>query len=268
VHLLEPRLGWALTTHASQSGDPLYVPRAAVAQRRVRELELETVTRDTADRLQEFNGVTFGFANRFWGTLGPDAAPRFIADATLLGQYAFSEHDFGLVVLDGRVFPFERTTARVNFGFDPEETNVGEALLELAQAFEGGHRVGVRYRYLRDVPEFFERFDYVRERFRHAEDDFDHVNQIDAYFRVSITQSWAVTYVGSYSFEQSLILRNRGGIEYFSRCRCWAVRLEIEQDRERGVNFNLMYTLTGLGDDRHRPFEPEGVPGYSLFDGT
>ena len=97
--------------------------------------------------------------------------------------------------------------------------------------------------------------------------DFDHVNQIDLYLRYSITDTWAATYVGSYSFERSLVLRNLGGIEYFSRCRCWAVRLEIAQDRERGVQFNLLYTLAGLGDDRKRPFEPSGVPGFGLLDG-
>jgi lipopolysaccharide assembly outer membrane protein LptD (OstA) len=98
--------------------------------------------------------------------------------------------------------------------------------------------------------------------------DFEHVNQLDLYLRYSITESWAATYVGSYSFERSLVLRNAGGIEYFSKCRCWAVRLEVAQDRERGAQFHLLYTLSGLGDDRRRPFEPPGVPGFGLLDGT
>jgi lipopolysaccharide assembly outer membrane protein LptD (OstA) len=266
THLLEPRVGWALLTHASQGGDPLYVPRAAVEQRRLRELELETVTRDPADRVPDWNGLTVGFANRFWA-VAPQGGPRLVADALLSGQWDFEDSEFGLILLDGRVYPFERTTGRLSFGFDPEDAAVDEALLEVAQAFQAGHRVGVRYRYLRDVPSFFEDFPYARERFKHVKTDFDHVNQIDLYLRVSITQSWAASYVGSYSFERSLVLRNRGGIEYFSRCRCWAVRLEVEQDRERGVQFNLLYTLAGLGDDRRSPFEPSGVPGFGLLDG-
>jgi lipopolysaccharide assembly outer membrane protein LptD (OstA) len=268
THLLEPRIGWALVESVSRSDEPLFVPRPAVAQRRLRELELESVTLDPSDQIEEFNGVTVGVANRFWGRLGKENAPRFFADVLLSSQYDFADGEFGLIVLDGRAFPFERTTARVNLGFDPEEANVGEILLEAAQAFGAGHRVGLRYRYLRDVPRFFEDFPYVRERFRHVKEEFDHVNQIDLYLRISITESWAVTYVGSYSFERSLVLRNRGGIEYFSRCRCWAVRLEIEQDRERGVEFGLFYTLVGLGDDRRRPFEPAGVPGFGLLDDT
>jgi lipopolysaccharide assembly outer membrane protein LptD (OstA) len=265
THLLEPRIGWAWVTDTSQSGDPLYVPSAAVAQGRLRELELESVTRDPADRIEEFNGVTFGFSNRFWGA-GEGGAPRLVADAVLSGQYDFEASEFGLVVLDGRVYPFERTTGRVSLGFDPEDVELDEALVEVAQAFDAGHRVGIRYRYLEDVPRFFEDFPYVRERFRHVREEFDHVNQIDLYLRLSITETWAASYVGSYSFERSLVLRNRGGVEYFSRCRCWAVRVEVEQDRERGVQFNLLYTLAGLGDDRRSPFEPSGVPGFGLLD--
>ena len=98
--------------------------------------------------------------------------------------------------------------------------------------------------------------------------DFDHVNQIDLYLRYSITDRWAVTYLGSYSFERSLVLRNAAGSNTSRSCRCWAVRLEVAQDRERGVQFNLHYTLSGLGDDRRRPFEPAGVPGFGLLDGT
>jgi len=268
THLLEPRLGYALVTKVGQSGNPLFVPRAAVEQQRLRELDLENVTRDPADRVPEFNGMTFSVANRFWGRLGEQAAPRFLGDATLSGQYDFADRDFGLVALDAHAFPFELTTLRATLGFDPEKAQIGETLLEVAQAFQKGHRVGLRYRYLRDVPRFFEDFPYVRERFHRVETDFNHVNQIDLYLRYSITDTWAATYLGSYSFERSLVLRNLGGIEYFSRCRCWAVRLEVAQDRERGVQFNLRYTLSGLGDDRERPFEPSGVPGFGLLDGS
>jgi lipopolysaccharide assembly outer membrane protein LptD (OstA) len=268
THLLEPRLGYAFTSQTGQSGNPLYVPRAAVEQQRLRELDLENVTRDPSDRIPEFNGLTVALANRFWGALGENGTPRFLADATLSAQYDFAEGEVGLIVLDGHAFPTPLTTARVNFGFDPESAEIDEGLFEVAKAFLAGHRVGMRYRYLRDIPRFYEDFPYAKERFRHVRNDFDQVSQIDLYLRYSITQSWAATYLGSYSFERSLVLRNRGGIEYFSRCRCWAVRLEVEQDRERGVQFNLLYTLTGLGDDRSRPFEPVGVPGFGLLDGT
>ncbi len=268
THLLEPRLGYALVTDTGQSGDPLFIPRAAVEQQRLRELDLENVTRDPADRVPEFNGFTAAVANRFWGRVGEQQAPRFLGDATLSAQYDIADDHFGLLLLDGHAFPFERTTLRGNLGFDPEAGDIAEGLIDVAQAFEGGHRVGLRYRYLRDIPRFFEDFPYARERFRHVKTNFDHVSQIDGYVRYSITDSWAVTYMGSYSFERALMLRNLGGIEYFSRCKCWAIRLEIAQDRQRGAQFSLHYTLSGLGDDRERAFEPSGVPGFGLLDGS
>ncbi len=268
THLLEPRLAYALVTDVGQSSNPLFIPRAAVEQHRLRELDLSNVTRDPADRVPEFNGFTAAVGNRFWGTRGEEKAPRFLGDATLSAQYDIADDDVGLLLLDGHAFPWERTLLRANFGFDPENANIEEALLEAAQAFKEGHRIGLRYRYLRDIPDFFENFPYARERFRHVKTDFDHVSQIDLFARYSITDTWAITYLGSYSFERSLVLRNLAGIEYFSRCKCWAVRLEIAQDRERGVQFNLQYTLSGLGDDSARPYEPAGVPGFDLLDGT
>jgi lipopolysaccharide assembly outer membrane protein LptD (OstA) len=268
THLLEPRLGWALSTNVSESGSPLYVPRTAVPQRRLRELDLENLTLDEADRIDEFNTLTLGFANRVWGAPGSKGAPRFLADVLVSGQYDFEDGDFGLLLLDGRAYPFARTTTRVSFGFDPERAHVAETLAEVAQAFEAGHRVGVRYRYLRDIPRFYEDFPYANERFDHVKTDFDRVNQFDVYLRFSITERWAATYDGTYSIERGLVLQNRGGLEYFSSCHCWAVRLEVAQDREQGVQFNLRYTLSGLGDDRRSPFEPAGVPGYGLLDGT
>ena len=59
----------------------------------------------------------------------------------------------------------------------------------------------------------------------------------------------------SYAFEQTLLLSNRVGVEYISRCRCWAARLTFETDRTRGFEFGLSYRILGLGDDTVRPFQ-------------
>jgi hypothetical protein len=58
-----------------------------------------------------------------------------------------------------------------------------------------------------------------------------------------------------YSFEESFFLGNAAGLEYISRCRCWAIRLEVADERTRGFEFNLRYRLIGLGDDTVRPFQ-------------
>ena len=120
THLLEPRLGYALVTKVGQSGNPLFVPRAAVEQQRLRELDLENVTRDPADRVPEFNGVTAAVANRFWGRLGEQSAPRFLGDATLSAQYDFADDDFGLVAARrARVSASSAPRCATTLGFDP-----------------------------------------------------------------------------------------------------------------------------------------------------
>jgi hypothetical protein len=89
---------------------------------------------------------------------------------------------------------------------------------------------------------------------------------------VQLTHQWAVTYLGSYSFENSFSLSHRFGIEYLSRCRCWAARLEINDNVVSGLSWHLQYRLLGLGDDAAHPFAGRGSHAaggssgrYSLF---
>ena len=76
-----------------------------------------------------------------------------------------------------------------------------------------------------------------------------------------------VTWAIAYSFEQTLLLGNKAGLEYFSACACWGGRLELQQDRSSGVRVKLVYSLIGLGDDARNPFAPGGAgPGYGSLD--
>ncbi|HME69708.1 MAG TPA: hypothetical protein VKM54_07550, partial [Myxococcota bacterium] len=65
---------------------------------------------------------------------------------------------------------------------------------------------------------------------------------------------------------QNLLLGNRGGVEYISKCRCWAIRGEVVQSRTRGVTYTFDYTLLGLGQNDNRPFQ--GRTGTGLLDST
>jgi lipopolysaccharide assembly outer membrane protein LptD (OstA) len=259
THLLEPRLGWALVTETSQSHNPLYVPDTAVPQRRIRELGLDNVTRDTADRIREFNGLSFALGNRFFRRGGEAGGPvRVLGDFVLSGLYDFEEGGFGNVYLDGRAYPIANATARFNVGFDPDDVQVDEGLADIAWHDERGDRISFGYRYLRDIPEFFEAFPEQNDRFESFRSDFAHINQINGGFRLAFTEQWGITYRVAYSFERSLFLGNEGGLEFLSRCRCWAVRLELRENRSRGVEINLSYTLVGLGDDARNPFASGG----------
>jgi lipopolysaccharide assembly outer membrane protein LptD (OstA) len=178
---------------------------------------------------------------------------------TLLGQYDFAHSEWGGVVLDGAVHPWRSVAARFNARFDPERTRIDEGMLEFAWRSDAGHRVGLRYRYLREIPDLFGAFPRENDRFKNFRSDFDRINQIGASIRVALTERWAVGYRGAYSFERSLFLANTGTLEYVSGCGCWAAAVDVSEDRSRGAAIRLRYTLTGLGKVAERPFDA-GAP--------
>jgi lipopolysaccharide assembly outer membrane protein LptD (OstA) len=257
THLLEPRLAWTSVTDASQDRNPLFVPRSSVLQERLRQLELGNVLRDPADRINETNAATFALGNRMFvpaplredGLLDP---PRLFADVTLSASWDFSDEDFRNVYVDGVLFPTRQLRTRFNTGWDIEESEVTEALFEFAYSDEIGNDIGIGYRKVENVPAFFE--DWDDDRTDEFEEGFDEINQIELFGRYAFTKLWAVSYRLRYSFEGSVTLTNEVGVEYISRCRCWAVRLEFEQDRQSGYEAGIRYRIIGLGDDTVRPF--------------
>ena len=121
------------------------------------------------------------------------------------------------------------------------------------------------YRFRRNIPRFFESFRFSRDRFDEFEEGFDRIHQIGFGGRYAITSQWALTYRGDYSFEENLYLSNAAGVEFISRCRCWAVRLEARDERTQGVVVELQYTLIGLGDESAvRPFSGGQIRSIGL----
>jgi hypothetical protein len=267
VHLLEPRVGWAGIQRTRDLEDtPLFVPRTAVPQNRVRQLDLDNVTLDPADRIDSFNGLTFGFGNQLFGSPLEDGAARLLADWRLLGQYDFAQSRFGRVLLDGSAHPFASLAARFWAGFDPEEGRFDDGYLGLGWRHADGHAAELGYRYLRDIPDFFGAYPEQNDRF----DGFrrlERLNQATLGVRVAFLERWAVTWAVAWSFDRSLLLGNSAGVEYFSACACWGGRLELEQDRSSGVRVRVVYTLVGIGDDARNPFSPRGAgPSYGSLD--
>ncbi len=126
--------------------------------------------------------------------------------------------------------------------------------LSLYRRLDDGHRISFTHRFLRDIPRFFEAFPEQNDRFDDFTSGQDRVHQVDLALRVALGARRAATYRVAYSFEKSLLFGNEGGIEYISGCRCWAGRIELMQDRSRGVGVRVLYTLLGLGDDSRNPF--------------
>ena len=267
THLLEPRIGWAaIQRTVDRDETPLFVPRTALPQHRLRELQLDNVTLDSADRIDSFNGMTFGFGNRVFGRAFDDGAARLLADFTLLGQYDFAHSRWGRIVVDGSGLPLESLAVRFWGAFDPRKARIDEGSLGLAWRHDDGHAVELGYRYLRDVPGFFGDYPRQNERF----DSFREIGQLSQAnlgFRFAFLERWALTWAGAYSFASSFLIGNKGGIEYFSTCGCWAGRLELAQDRSSGVAVKVVYRLVGIGVEPENPFAPSGEgPGFGSLD--
>jgi hypothetical protein len=128
-------------------------------------------------------------------------------------------------------------------------------LFEFGYSDELGNDLGLGYRKVVDVPPFFESFHFSGARFDKAKDEFKSINQVELYGRYAFTRLWAASYRLRYSLESSVVLANQFGVEYTSRCQCWAARLEVEDERQSGLHIGLGYRVVGLGDDSVRPFD-------------
>jgi lipopolysaccharide assembly outer membrane protein LptD (OstA) len=258
LHVLEPHVKWTALTDTSQEDNPLFTPQGDPLQQRLRELALFSVTRDTADRLDAVNAFTFGFGNRFYIPKEDAEGTRLFADVDFALQYDFENDGFTGVYIDGSAWPHRRIRSRFNVGYDFNAGELSEGLLAVSWSHEEGHDLGMAYRYVAQSPRFFEAFTFDDERFEDFEQGITKINQIFLFARWAITRHWALSYRMQYSFEESFFLGNEAAVEYLSRCRCWAVRLEVSDERTRGVEVNLRYRLIGLGDDTVRPFESRG----------
>ena len=245
THTIEPLVGFAYVSHDTQTSNPLLVPATAVPQERVRELELDAVTQDPADRIPGANRVTWGAVQRLRVDGQGDEAVD--AELTLLGGYEIDDERFGWIIAEGAMQPSRYGGTRFHVSYDPEKPHLAEALMEWNWRSPAGHRLSLGYRYLRRIPDVFE--DWQRgERFRNF-DQFDHINQVYTEMRVQVTQRWQLGYKTAFSFERAVFLQNAGLIEYLSKCGCWAGGLEFSQDRASGVNVRVNYRLVGIGEN-------------------
>jgi lipopolysaccharide assembly outer membrane protein LptD (OstA) len=247
AHVAAPFLSWVGVSNADQDENPLFVPSTAVPQNRLRLLELDNWTLDPADRIDEASNLVAGVSNRFWQPGG-----SMYTELTALVEYQTLESDFGSAVLQGRTaFPYG-VWMRFHGVIDLAPGEFADGLFDLGWN-RNGHRVSVGYRYVRDIPQVFENF-LRDDRFDDFLENFSRINQINGSLRWQATESWALTYDGNFSFDNAVSLINQFGLEYLSKCKCWALRFEVSQDRTRGVDWTLQYRLVGLGEPPERLF--------------
>jgi lipopolysaccharide assembly outer membrane protein LptD (OstA) len=262
-HWIEPHVSWVVLQGDDSRSNPLLVPNTAVPQDRLRQLAVDNFLLDPSDRLSDLNSLVFGVGQRFLrGRVG-----GLVGEFDLSSEYRIEDQEFGPAVLQSNARLPRGIWFRGHVAVDVEEGEFTDGLADVGWSHSFGHMAGLRYRYLRDIPRFFEAFVADSERFEDFADGFARVNQIGGFARAQFTREWAATYAGNYSFENALSLTHQFGLEYLSKCRCWAVRVEAQEDRVRGLSFGIQYRLLGLGDERERPFQGPSGRGFDAFRG-
>jgi hypothetical protein len=91
------------------------------------------------------------------------------------------------------------------------------------------------------------------------------VNQIDWTLQIELTARVRL----SYSSVLSLIsgegfIRNRGLLEYVSKCRCWGVGVIVSHESQDGIRGGFEIRFLGLGDETSSLFDTGFGAGLNL----
>jgi lipopolysaccharide assembly outer membrane protein LptD (OstA) len=254
-HRMIPRLSWVYVSQdRGQDRNPLFTPRAAVTQYRLRQRALDNVILDPSDEIPGTNRLVLAFDHRLY---------RGKSRRQLLGEFGLGiDYDFasggrvGRFVAEGRHIRLGWTLNRFQVALDAKRGKVDEvfAVTSVRWPWRIGTRFG--YRYVPDGPDFFEALQ--TDKFEGFSSDFDEINQIFASVSLPLFDRFRLRYQANYTFSGSFFLTNSGSLDYISRCRCWAAGIQLSESRDENLRFQFRYTLVGLGDDADNPFRGVG----------
>jgi hypothetical protein len=154
---------------------------------------------------------------------------------------------------EARLLHLGPVASRLRGTFNPESKAFKEGEVELGVnwplpgSFIRNVNLSTRYRYLRRLPAFFEtvRGDTSESRAGDSE-----LNQIDFNSKLELSARIRLSYRAVYSLVGLTgFIRNRGMVEYVSKCRCWGVGVGLYQERRIGFGGGFMIRFLGLGDD-------------------
>ncbi|MDD9852849.1 MAG: LPS assembly protein LptD [Deltaproteobacteria bacterium] len=245
-HVMEPRLAWSGLLRVDQQRLPLFTPRPRVLQERLRQFAPGAVLRDVADRIHSVNAVTLALGNRFYQARNAEGAAQHLrGDISLSAHWDFANPELRDVFLDGSLFPGAGLRLRFNLGWDFEAAALDSGLFELGWRSARGDEVQLNYRRLSRTPLFFESFP-AGARYAEFDPNLQKLRQAGINGRWAATRRFSLRYSLRYSLEGWLRLENRFAVEYASRCGCWGLGLEVAEDRVRGVEVRLLYSIPGL----------------------
>lgn len=254
THVLEPYAGWSMVSNASNSGDPLLVPANSLPQYRFRQFERDNLLADPSDRVNRRHTFTVGLSNRAYSKsrmLGTIDLSIDYHDMGAGTKYSVTQNDknFSRFVVAGQTRRLYRTTTEFNLTFDPEDERIEEGLFSLGVTPWRWLSLRAGYRYRAPVPARTARYFSQISGDNPWDDKTPALSQVRPGGAIHFGESLRLKYAAHYDLEESRLIRHSGGIEYRSKCKCWAIGVDLSKRPGEKMNIGLRYSLLGAGDD-------------------
>ena len=259
-HIVEPKLAFGFISDESQDRNPVFIPPSAVIQKRLVDGDLRVLLRNPADRVLEERLLQLGVENRFYAPArAAGGGPRLIGSLRLGAGYDFEESDTYNAFLHANFFPNDNLQMRTNVGYDVEDTRLAEA--DVSMLWRSEPRYGLRssrsdrrnelqltYRYLRDLPEFFEDFQRPDDIFDEFDSGLDRINQFSLNANWALARQIDLFASGYLSLEEASTSEGRLGVTFLSGCACWELMASVQRrTRPDDTRFTIELRLAGLG---------------------
>ena len=268
-HIVEPGVSFGVISDEDQDDNPLFIPNSGVRQRRLINKDLRGLLWNPADRVEQERLLLFSVANHFYAPPGNDqTAPRHIGSLRLGGGHDYERAESAYAYADATFTPSRNILVGASFGYDVEQSRSAESEVNFEwrtdplHALESSvsdrrHSVAVGYRYLRDVPEFYEEWFRADDVFEEFEEEFERVNQFNLEGNLALLRQLDLFFSGFISVEESSTLGGTVGLAFLSECACWELIAQMRRrTRPDTTRFGIELRLAGLGFqniERERP---------------
>jgi lipopolysaccharide assembly outer membrane protein LptD (OstA) len=248
-HVVEPSLGFGFVSRQDQEDNTLFLPTGSVPQERVRGADLRVRLRNPTDRIPDERFGLVAVTNRLFAPATRVGEPaRQLGELRLGTGYDFEEDRILNLFLEGEFHPTSGYSLELELGYDPKDDDMDEALASFSWSSPIGHSLSVSYRYVRNLPEVFEDFQFSSDIFDEADRSFNRINQLSLSGRYPLTRRIELFGSMFLSFEESRTQQGTLGFELHSRCDCWDLIVSGRQStRPSQTELQVQIRLAGIG---------------------
>jgi lipopolysaccharide assembly outer membrane protein LptD (OstA) len=251
-HVIEPKVGFALVSKQDQDRNPLFVPEPSVRMERLVNADPRLLTEDPSDRVGPEKYLEVSFANRLYAPARAAFSPaRQLASLRLGSGYDFELGRVANLFAELELAPTEAVRIDGEVGYDSKEGQLDEARLLGQWSNPRGYGFSLEYRFLRDLPQVFEGFEYDSDVFDEFDPSFERINQASVSGLLPIAARLDAFAAGYLSFEDSSSKSGEIGVVIKSSCACWDLIPSVRHtSRPEDTRLQVEIRVTGIGFTR------------------